>query len=74
MKYLYKYPQREYPYDALVRESSNRSRDVGEFEITDTDAFDDDKYWDVFIEVIPPRLTRRALLTTPRATVRQGRR
>ena len=51
MKYLYKYPQREYPYDALVRESSNRSRDVGEFEITDTDAFDDDKYWDVFIEV-----------------------
>lgn len=51
MKYLYKYPQREYPYEQLVRESSQRSRDVTEFEITDTDAFDEDKYWDVFIEV-----------------------
>ena len=50
MKYLYKYPQREYPYEQLVRESSNRGRDVGEFEITDTDAFDDDKYWDIFVE------------------------
>ena len=51
MKYLYKYPQREYPYEKLVHESSQRSRDVTEYEITDTDAFDDDKYWDVFIEV-----------------------
>lgn len=51
MKYLYKYPQREYPYEQLVRESSNRGRDVGEFEITDTDVFDDDKYWDIFVEV-----------------------
>ena len=51
MKYLYKYPQREYPYERLVRESGQRSRDVTEFEITDTDAFDDDRYWDVFVEV-----------------------
>ena len=50
MKFLYKYPQAEYPYDQLVRESENRSRDVPEFEITDTDVFDDNRYWDVFVE------------------------
>lgn len=56
MKYLYKYPQREYPYEQLVRESNNRDRTVGEFEITDTDMFDDNKYWDIFIEVRSPVL------------------
>lgn len=50
MKMLYKYPQESYPYELFVRESRNRSRDVAEFEITDTDLFDDDKYWDVFVE------------------------
>ncbi|GAA5957841.1 hypothetical protein JCM8115_006264 [Rhodotorula mucilaginosa] len=50
MKMLYKYPQRPYPYEQLVRESTNRSRDVPEYEITDTDAFDDNRYWDVFVE------------------------
>lgn len=51
MKMLYKYPQRPYPYEQLVRESTNRGRDVEEYEITDTDAFDDNRYWDVFVEV-----------------------
>lgn len=51
MRYLYKYPQRPYPYDELVRQSTNRGRDVQEFEILDTDAFDDNKYWDVYVEV-----------------------
>ncbi|KAF8585999.1 hypothetical protein K439DRAFT_1342009 [Ramaria rubella] len=50
MKFLYKYPQREFPYERLVQESLNRGRDVSEFEILDTDAFDDDRYWDVFVE------------------------
>lgn len=50
MKMLYKYPQESYPYELFVRESRNRSRDVAEFEITDTDLFDEDKYWDVFVE------------------------
>lgn len=50
MKYLYKYPQRAYPYEQLVRESQNRGRDVNEYEILDTDAFEDDRYWDVFVE------------------------
>ncbi|EFP74356.1 uncharacterized protein PGTG_00312 [Puccinia graminis f. sp. tritici CRL 75-36-700-3] len=50
MKYLYKYPQREFPYQKLVEESNNRSRDVSEFEILETDAFDDNRYWDVYVE------------------------
>ncbi|TKY89593.1 hypothetical protein EX895_001378 [Sporisorium graminicola] len=50
MKMLYKYPQEQYPYELFVRESRNRSRDVAEFEVTDTDLFDEDKYWDVFVE------------------------
>jgi hypothetical protein len=52
MKFLYKYPQRRYPYEDLVTESINRSRDVSEHEILDTDIFDEDRYWDVFVEVI----------------------
>ncbi|KAI9600924.1 hypothetical protein H4Q26_000718 [Puccinia striiformis f. sp. tritici PST-130] len=37
--------EREFPYKKLVEESKNRSRDVSEFEILETDAFDDNKYW-----------------------------
>ena len=54
MKFLYKYPQRAFPYEQLVRESQTRGRDVPEFEILDTDAFDDNRYWDVFVEVGAP--------------------
>ncbi len=50
MKFLYKYPQRPFPYEELVRESTRRGRDVKEFEILDTEAFDEDRYWDVFVE------------------------
>lgn len=50
MKFLYKYPQKRFPYEELVRESVNRGRDVPEFELIHTDAFEDDRYWDVFIE------------------------
>ncbi|EPQ57444.1 hypothetical protein GLOTRDRAFT_58806 [Gloeophyllum trabeum ATCC 11539] len=50
MKFLYKYPQKEYPYEELVRENVSRDREVSEFEILDTDAFDEDRYWDVFVE------------------------
>lgn len=51
MKFLYKYPQGEYPYKQLQEENRNRSRDVTEYELMDTDLFDEDKYWDVFVEV-----------------------
>ncbi|KZT43655.1 hypothetical protein SISSUDRAFT_1040134 [Sistotremastrum suecicum HHB10207 ss-3] len=50
MKFLYKYPQRPFPYEDLVRESTNRSREVAEYEILDSDAFDENRYWDIFIE------------------------
>ena len=52
MKFLYKYPQRRYPYEELVAESVNRTRDVTEHEILDTNTFDEDRYWDIFVEVI----------------------
>lgn len=50
LKMLYKYPQREFPYDHLVKENRNRSRSRPEFEIIDTGVFDDDRYFDVFVE------------------------
>lgn len=51
MKFLYKYPQRKYPYEDLVTENVHRDRNVTEYEILDSDAFEDDRYWDVFMEV-----------------------
>lgn len=50
MKFLYKYPQKRYPYETLVEQNAHRGRDVPEFEILDTDCFDEDRYWDVFVE------------------------
>jgi hypothetical protein len=50
MKYLYKYPQREYPYRDLVETNQQRSRKEFEYELLDTGVFDDDRYFDVFVE------------------------
>src|SRR5271167_3418470 len=50
LKMLYKYPQREFPYDALVAENAKRHREEPEFELLDTGIFDDDRYFDVFVE------------------------
>jgi hypothetical protein len=50
MKYLYKYPQREYPYGELVETNKRRSREDMEYELIDTGIFDDDRYFDVFVE------------------------
>ncbi|HET9216912.1 MAG TPA: glucosidase [Terriglobia bacterium] len=50
MKYLYKYPQREYPYRDLVETNGRRSRNDLEYELLDTGAFDQDRYFDVFLE------------------------
>lgn len=50
MKYLYKYPQGEYPYEKLVSENNKRDKFQPEFELIDTGLFDEDKYFDVFIE------------------------
>src|SRR3974390_655069 len=50
MKYLYKYPQREFPYRDLVETSRKRTREEFEYELLDTRVFDDDRYFDVFVE------------------------
>jgi len=50
MKYLYKYPQREFPYSDLVETNGRRSRNEHEYELIDTGIFDDDRYFDVFVE------------------------
>ena len=50
MKYLYKYPQRAYPYDNLVGTNRGRSREEFEYELLDTGIFNDNRYFDVFVE------------------------
>ena len=50
MKYLYKYPQAEYPYRDLVETNRHRSREEFEYELLDTGVFDEDRYFDVFVE------------------------
>jgi hypothetical protein len=50
MKYLYKYPQSGYPYDRIVVTNRGRNRHEPEYELLDTGVFDDDRYFDVFVE------------------------
>jgi hypothetical protein len=49
MEYLYKYPQKEFPYEDLKKENQNRSKDDPEYEILDTGVFNDNQYFDVFV-------------------------
>ncbi len=50
MKYLYKYPQAEFPYLKLIQENRDRDRSKREFELLDTEIFSENKYFDVFVE------------------------
>ncbi len=50
MKYLYKYPQAEFPYAWLVGENRRRGRGAREFELADTGVFDENRYFDVQVE------------------------
>jgi len=50
MKFLYKYPQAAYPYEELVTVNRRRSRKEFEYELLDTGVFDQDRYFDVFVE------------------------
>ena len=50
MRYLYKYPQAPFPYADLVETNRRRSRADLEYELIDTGVFDDDSYFDVFVE------------------------
>jgi len=50
MKMLYRYPQEAFPYSELVEVNSKRSRKEEEFDLIDTGIFDDNKFFDVYIE------------------------
>src|SRR5215470_14611199 len=50
MKHLYKYPQSQFPYRDLLETNQRRSREEMEYELIDTGIFDDDRYFDVFVE------------------------
>jgi hypothetical protein len=50
MKYLYKYPQAAFPYNDLLTTSKRRNRGDMEYELLDTGVFNDDRYFDVFVE------------------------
>ncbi len=50
MKYLYKYPQNAYPYSDLVETSRRRGRNDSEYELLDTGIFNENRYFDVFVE------------------------
>jgi Glycosyl hydrolase family 63 C-terminal domain len=55
MKYLYKYPQRAFPYDGLIETNRKRTRNDPEYELIDTGVFEDDRYFDVFVEYAKER-------------------
>jgi mannosylglycerate hydrolase MGH1-like protein len=50
MKYLYKYPQAAYPYLDLIETNRRRGKQEFEYELLDTGVFDQDRYFDVFVE------------------------
>src|SRR3974390_1006186 len=50
MKFLYKYPHSAFPYDNLVKTSRSRSRSEFEYELINTGVFDQNRYFDVFVE------------------------
>ncbi|MEO6051063.1 MAG: glucosidase, partial [Pyrinomonadaceae bacterium] len=54
MKFLYKYPQAEFPYERLIAENRNRTKLDREFELIDTGIFEENKYFDVFVEYAKP--------------------
>jgi hypothetical protein len=50
MKFLYKYPQAEFPYTKLVEENRKRGKSAPEYELCDTGVFAKNRYFDVFVE------------------------
>ena len=50
MKYLYKYPQKKYPYSDLVKTNKSRTRNESEYELIDTGIFNENRYFDIFVE------------------------
>jgi hypothetical protein len=50
MRWRYVYPQAAFPYEDLVAENASRDRRAPEYELLDTGAFDEDRYWDVIVD------------------------
>ena len=50
MKYLYKYPHAEYPYVQIIEANRSRDKHAEEYELLDTGIFDEERYFDVFVE------------------------
>ena len=50
LKYLYKYPQAAFPYQEIIEGNQRRGRQDPEYELLDTGVFDDDRYFDIFVE------------------------
>ncbi len=50
MKFLYKYPQEEFPYQKLIEENASRSLMEGEYELLDTKIFEEGNYFDIYVE------------------------
>jgi Mannosylglycerate hydrolase MGH1-like glycoside hydrolase domain len=50
MKFLYKYPQAEFPYDLLLEENRTRTRNDPEYELMDSGVFNENRYFDFFVE------------------------
>jgi len=64
LKMLYKYPQAAFPYQQLLEQNHNRSRLEPEYEILDTGVFDDDRYFDVFVEYAQENANDTLMLIT----------
>jgi len=64
LKMLYKYPQTAFPYQKLVEENRGRSKHDPEYELIDTGVFDDDRYFDVFVEYAKSTTTDILMLVT----------
>ena len=52
LKMLYKYPQAEFPYGKLVSTNRAAGKDADEFELLDSGVFNEDRYFDVFVEYV----------------------
>ena len=66
MRYLYKYPQAEYPYGRLVEENGRRSRLEPPFSLLDTEVFSEGRYWDIevrYAKASPEEIHIRVIAT-----------
>jgi hypothetical protein len=66
LRYLYKYPQAEYPYASLVHENARRTRGDPPYSLLDTRVFDDGRYWDVevrYAKASPDQMHIRVIAT-----------